>query len=373
MGMRYLLEILKIVEGGLQCDRVKVAAYVEQIVEKLQAEGDEKTASRLKRAIAGAQPSDLSLTRFNPNGRVPVDPESRLGLADEEIVALEDAEVFLDSDVLEAVEEFVRYIQSADRLLAEGIGIAPSLLAFGPPGCGKTELARYISALLKLPLLTARTESLISSYLGNTAKNLRILFEHAMNRPCVLFLDEFDAVAKLRDDRHELGELKRVVVSLLQNIDALDNKTVLIAATNHEHLLDEAIWRRFNYRIHMNLPGQEVRDKLFWKFLGRFALAKDIRLFSKATEGLSGSDIRQICENAVRSAILQNTDQVSDIEVLKRILKFRLPQDLAPGASLKDKLHKVRELDPKVFTYRRLAEIFGASLGTVSQHLQDKE
>src|SRR4029077_10470965 len=108
----------------------------------------------------------------------------------------------------------------------------PSLLIYGPPGCGKTQLARHVAEELHLPLLTARVDTIVSSYLGNTSKNIRSLFEHAMARPCVLFLDEFDAIAKLRDDQHELGELKRVVISLLQNIDALDSSITLIPATD---------------------------------------------------------------------------------------------------------------------------------------------
>ena len=123
----------------------------------------------------------------------------------------------------------------------------------------------------------------------------------------------------------------------------------------------------------MHPPNQELREKLFSKFLGRFAPQKEVSLFAKAAEGLSGSDIRQIAENAIRSAVLENTDHASDAGVLKRILKFRLTQDLAPDTPLKEKLRKARDLDPKVFTYRRLAEIFGTSLGSVSQQLQDKE
>ncbi|MCA9630731.1 MAG: ATP-binding protein [Myxococcales bacterium] len=297
-----------------------------------------------------------------------------MSLADEEIFdGSQTVDVFLETDVEATVEEFIGYVSAADRLIAQGVGISPSLLAHGPPGCGKTELGRHVAARLGLPLLTARTDSLISSYLGSTAKNLRMLFEHAMSRPCVLFLDEFDAVAKLRDDKHELGELKRVVVSLLQNIDALDSQTVLLAATNHEHLLDPAIWRRFAYRVRIERPGLGVREKLLQKFLGSFSDEKELAVFAAASEGLTGAEIRQVAEDAKRSAILAGNNVVDDGDVLRRVVRLRAPDQVASGVELAQSLRALRELDEKVFTYRRLAEMFTVSVGHVSNLLKRAE
>lgn len=112
---------------------------------------------------------------------------------------------------------------------------------YSPPGCGKTSAARYLASELKLPLITAWHDTLISSLLGNTAKNIHHIFEYAKKQPCILFLDEFDAIAKARDDAHEMGELKRVVNSLLQNIDDFLQEGILIAATNHAKMLDTAV------------------------------------------------------------------------------------------------------------------------------------
>ncbi|MBK9619680.1 MAG: ATP-binding protein, partial [Candidatus Obscuribacter sp.] len=112
-------------------------------------------------------------------------------------------------------------------------------------------------------------------------QNLRVLFEHAKARPCVLFLDELDSLGKLRDDKHELGELKRVVVSLLQNIDALHNETVLLSATNHEHLLDSAIWRRFCFQVKVDKPDEHSRESMAASFLGSFATPQNIRVCSQ--------------------------------------------------------------------------------------------
>jgi len=372
--MKHLLEILKIIDGAVNADRTKVVAYTEQLADKLERDGDGRAATRMRRALSQGKTQQLSPARATNGMRLPVDSESRMSLADEEVFESgTTVDLFLEPDVERTVEEFLTYVSAADRLIAQGVGISPSLLAHGPPGCGKTELGRHVAARLGLPLVTARTDGLISSYLGSTAKNLRILFEHAMSRPCVLFLDEFDAVAKLRDDRHELGELKRVVVSLLQNIDALDGHTVLLAATNHEHLLDPAIWRRFAYRVRLERPSQGVREELFRTFLGGFAGSKEVLLFAAAAEGLTGAEIRQTVDDAKRTAILAGLPSVEVADLLRRILRVRTPEHLASGSDLSKSMRGLRSLNEKVFTYRRLAELFGVSVGHVSNLLKREE
>ncbi|MFG4070649.1 AAA family ATPase, partial [Escherichia coli] len=162
----------------------------------------------------------------------------------------------LKDSTLKKIKEFLTFTERAKELKDAGLGVTSSMILYGPPGCGKTLTSKYIASCLNLPLLTARCDSLVSSYLGSTSKNIRQLFEYASKAPCVLFLD----------DQHELGELKRVVVSLLQNIDNLPEETILIAASNHENLLDSAVWRRFEYRISIGLPDFEVRKQLFEQY-----------------------------------------------------------------------------------------------------------
>jgi len=366
--MEFLTEILNLVEAAVSGDRRKGLSYAQLLADKLDAAGQRKAAARIRRTVVSNPLSAVSAVgSATLQERLPVDSESRLSLADESFVPAGDVEIFLDSHLAASVDEFISYVGATDQLVEEGIGISPSLLIYGPPGCGKTELARYIASKLALPLVTARVDTLISSFLGSTSKNLRLLFDNAASRPCVLFLDEFDALAKLRDDRQELGELKRVVVSLLQNIDSVQGHTVILAATNHEHLLDPAIWRRFAHRLHIELPKIDARRRMFEKFLGRPTSSRSLERYARASEGLSGSDIRQICESARRTAVLEKSDGVPEGELLRRLLMHNID---AEGMPIPQLILKAKEFLPDVFTHRVLAAAFHMSPGNITHILK---
>lgn len=369
--MEYLLEITRIVDGAVKGDRAKVAAYVEQLARKLAEAGETQAAERLLRALRQVKASDVAPARFDATARLPVDGESRLALADEERIDPASIQIVLDPGTSQLVDEFVRFVRAADKLMASRVGIAPSMIIYGPPGVGKTELARYIAAQLGLPLITARSDSVISSFLGSTAKNLRVLFEHARSRPCVLFLDELDSLAKLRDDQHELGELKRVVVSLLQNIDALNNEVVLLGATNHHHLLDPAVWRRFAYRLELGLPPHGARQRLFELFLKGFPCDDELEALAAAAEGLSGADIRQVCDGAIRAAVVAGRPQVHGADILRTVARARLGETVDFGRTEPAQIRAVHELAPAVFTCKRLASVFDTSEPTVSRRLNE--
>jgi SpoVK/Ycf46/Vps4 family AAA+-type ATPase len=298
-----------------------------------------------------------------------VDSESRLALADEMWIGPAEVDIVLEPAIAERVQEFVRFVRASDKLMASHVGISPSMIITGPPGVGKTELARYIAAQLGLPLIVARSDALISSFLGSTAKNIRALFEHVKSRPCILFLDELDSVAKLRDDQHEMGELKRVVVSLLQNIDALDNETVLLAATNHHHLLDPAVWRRFAYRIELGLPSASARQRLIELFLGERRPKNDAKALASLSEGLSGADLRTVCENAIRLAVVNGQSKASPAEIMRGVVRARLGEGFPFESKTRAHLEQVRALGPAMFTMKRLAALFRTSESTVCRHL----
>ena len=348
----------------------QVSTYASLLADKLEKEGLERQAKNIRSKINSSLSSiqsfnTASLNGGNINNFLPVDGDSRLTLGDETRPQLIDNNVLFNIYVQNQIDEFLTFINKSNLLENEGVGIAPSMLIYGPPGCGKTILANYIAAKLELPLITARCDTLISSYLGSTSKNLRSLFDHVASRPCVFFLDEFDALAKARDDQHELGELKRVVVSLLQNIDALPTSTILLAATNHHELLDPAVWRRFAYRVQIPLPDKSLRELLIKQFLGKYA-PKNIKSVIEASYGMSGAVIKQACQSAIRSAILANKDIVEIDELVFKLIHNQYDEIISKDTPLDEKIRKLRELNPKLFTGAKLASLFNISSGKVS-------
>lgn len=370
---KYAIDIAKIIEGAASQDMEKVCGYAEHLVKKLQADGEVAAAQRISDAL---EPSSAKMMApayaRGGNGsvaKIPVDSDSAIPIADEFHPKRGSVDICFDSATADAVVRFLRYFRESSRLAANGIPFVPSMLMHGPPGCGKTLLAKYIASELEMPLITARTDGLISSYLGNTAKNLRMLFEHAMSRPCVLFLDEFDALAKMRDDARELGELKRVVISLLQNIDAMGPDHVLIAATNHEHLLDPAIWRRFAYKLRIDFPDHSSREYMLRRFLGKFADDEIVEIMGSLTDGLSGAQIRDVAGEAVRECVLSADSKLNLHNLIRSAQVLRNPESTEP-ITVSDSLCIIHEVDPKKFNQPRLSKMFGISQPRVSQILR---
>ena len=297
------------------------------LVSDEEKKGNTPTASRLRRAYENKKKNETldqdmmasgSSASFFESGvtmAAPRDKDSLLELYEivrpevsfEDVVLPENQKGILSQIILEQ--------KTAVELLKHSMTPINRVLLCGPPGCGKTMTAYALANTLSLPVAYVRLDGFVSSYLGQTSTNLRKVFDAVRNQRIVLFLDEFDAIAKKRDDSNELGELKRVVTTLLQNFDNMPANVLLIAATNHEHLLDPAIWRRFNVTITLELPNEKQRISMIQKWIDKYDIQGKVsaKSLAKVTKGLSGAGIEELMTSAAKKALINGSMRTSDI------------------------------------------------------------
>ncbi|HIF9182342.1 TPA: AAA family ATPase [Photobacterium damselae] len=373
--MKYFNEISHIIQGAMSEDKRMVKAYTQQLIDKLSKDGEKLAAKGLVEHMSSqaAKTSTASSVSNSLSRPVPVEKDNRFSLADKTIPNLQESKVFLSEKDENTVDAFLTYLQKKEKLNALGIPINPTLLLYGLPGTGKSKLASFLAAKLNLPLITARADALISSYLGSTSKNIRSLLEYAQSEPCVLFLDEFDAIAKARDDKNEIGELKRVVVSLLQNIDNLGD-TILVAATNHVHLLDPAVDRRFHYKLELMPPEKRERQRLIESIFSKFDV--DMKTFDVcviASKGMTGAEIEMASFEYLRHSVI-NDEPPTHIGLLKEILMVSYPwlsfNDLD---SKQESIPRLKEIDTSLFTGKLLAELWGVTPSYISKLLKENK
>ena len=250
--------LVSLVRAGAEGDRGRVRETTEAIIAEERAKNHHVLADRLTRAVANGEGSPRAA--FVGRGRA----WHRFAT---ELVPRRRLEDLILSHVNRAAcRDLIEEQRRASVLRAHSLEPRHRVLLVGPPGNGKTTLAEAIAEALSVPFIVVRYETMIGSYLGETANRMKRVIDYARTTPSVLFFDEFDAVAKERGDQHETGEIKRVVTSLLMQVDGLPSYTVTVAATNHPELLDRAVWRRFQLRLSLDSPTERDLAKYLEKF-----------------------------------------------------------------------------------------------------------
>lgn len=252
--------LINLVKSGMSGDKTTFRKVTEAIISEERSQQHKILAERLEETLNRAN-IDNSV-----HSRMSTIDQSINNLFYEIIPKKKLTDIILSEDILHICRGIIEEHHRSDLLRSYNLEPRNRLLLIGPPGNGKTSLAEAFAEALYVPLVTIRYESIVGTYLGETAVRLKKLFEYASTRNCVLFFDEFETLGKERGDIHETGEIKRVVSSLLLQIDSLPSHVLVIGATNHAELLDRAVWRRFQVRINLSEPTQNSLTKWFEKF-----------------------------------------------------------------------------------------------------------
>lgn len=307
--------VVKLIEAHNSGSEDAFRYAVSTLADDEEKKGNSSTASLLRNAYGNEKKRPITLENtplsemsfsIQSLAPMPKDKDSTLDLLEILMPKITLGDVALPEKTKQALQQVVEEQKSFEQLVNKGISPANRILFCGPPGCGKTLTANALAGELKIPVAYVKLDGLVSSYLGQTGTNIRKIFDFVKNKRIMLFLDEFDAIAKKRDDTNELGELKRVVTTLLQNMDSMPANVFLVAATNHHHLLDPAIWRRFNSSILLELPTAEQRGEIIQRYCADTLpnCKIDQKTINILSDGMSGAEIQGFMQSLAKYCVL---------------------------------------------------------------------
>lgn len=385
--IKYFNIIQALCRSALVTPNDAIIHQINRLKDSLEKDGHAKEAKSLEGLLASSQsgiemsPSKIQKSFVTSTGEdltsktpIPVDKETSTPLAEVFFaVDLPDEMPSFDGNIQVAIKSVVNEWKKFDQLLEINATPASSCLIYGLPGTGKTHLAYWIAKQIGLPVVLARLEGLMSSFLGTTSRNIGNLFAFANRYKCVLLLDEFDAIAKLRNDPQEVGEVKRVVNTLLQCLDSRHEKGFTIGVTNHESLLDPAIWRRFDIQIEIPKPSPDVMMLLLKKFLQPLEFNEsETKFLAWCLEGASGADAEMLSKWLKRAFVLEaEGDMVSAMKQFallnsgrvnaeKRNIMLHSDEDFITTL-IKDKNYS--------FKQKEIAPLFGMTPSSLSKQL----
>ena len=293
--------ILNLVKAGVQDDHAQFQKTIEAIAADERAKNHHVFADRLQAQLQIA----TSNQQYKTTSTLSI--QSNTGPLFAELVPNQRLdELILPALVEQTIRELVEEQYRVDLLRSYNLEPRNRVLLAGPPGNGKTSLAEAIADELNIPFLVVRYEAIIGSYLGETAQRINQVFEYARSRHCILFFDEFDAVGKERGDSYEIGEIKRVVSSLLLQIDRLPSYVIIVVASNHPELLDRAVWRRFQVRLELPMPKQGQIEEWLKRFENRTGhpFGMTTRTLAQNLKGLSFAEVEEFGTDVLRRIVL---------------------------------------------------------------------
>lgn len=316
-----------LIAAYVERDDAAVRGAAEAIIAEERAKNNRLLADDLEALLHSGRKIPARQLRSSLLRDVPKDRETGIALVDVSEPDYDWDRLVLSPGTLRKLQRITEEHHRRDILAAAGLKPTRRVLFYGPPGCGKSISASVVAGVLSRPLVTVRLDALISSYLGETASNLRRVFDFVQRDLCVALFDEFDAIGKDRDNQFEHGELKRLVNSLLQLMDSYGDDSLLIASTNHEKLLDNAAWRRFEAVVAFGRPPPAARARLLRKYLKAFDTSElCVAELAQRLRGMSGADIELVATDAARCAVLDGRITITraDIEPAISDLTARL-------------------------------------------------
>ena len=318
MNQALLTRLFKSIEGDKDSSLMKVAY---SIIEDEKKKGHDKLASKLtlilEKNLEKNFNQDLKAIR-QKEFRIPADKRHRLPLA----THIEQDELRHEMVLSKEVENKILRIENEylarERLLHHGLKPRRKILLYGVSGCGKSMTAERVAFDLGLPFYKVRFDTIISSYLGESASNLQKLFESIESYPCVLLLDEFDIIGKQRNlKNNDVGEIHRIVNILLGLLEEYDGQGILIATTNIESSLDNALFRRFDDFIELPRPSEKEIIRLLENSFSALKLLDDVVLkeYAKKLEGMSSAIVVKIAQDAAKRSVINANDKISKVDL----------------------------------------------------------
>lgn len=308
--------LLSLVQSANRNDMVSFRKSVESLIAEERAKKHNILADRLATAIT--ENGNKNNTAIRSNGQTK-------DLVFEIVPQKQFDDLIIEDQSLKICKDLIEEQHRADLLRSYGLEPRNRVLLTGSPGNGKTSLAEAIATHLMYPFFVIRYENLIGSYLGETALRLKNVFNYIRTRNCVLFFDEFDTIGKERGDTKETGEIKRVVSSLLLQMDRLPSYVVVLTASNHPELLDRAVWRRFQLRLNLEVPDKSQIERFIKMFTKKTGISIDYNMkqLTEILKGQSYSDIESFCTDVLRQAILDHQQDNTKSIVIEKLKQWQ--------------------------------------------------